>query len=83
MVSHVLPEFVEMRSGSIGKLILAAIKVIPSAEEAIEDQLVSGELVGVQVIPAFVDTYIKPEGAFPYEGPNQFIQIVPWQVSVG
>ena len=26
----------------------------------------SGELVGIQVIPALVDTYISPEGGLPY-----------------
>ena len=66
IVPQVLPELVEMRSGSVGKLILAASNVFPSVEQAIEDQLVSGELVGVHVIPAFVETYIKPEGGFPY-----------------
>ncbi len=56
IVSQVLPEFVEMWSGSMGKLTLAAISVSPSAEQAIEDQFVSGELVGAQVSPELVET---------------------------
>ena len=47
-------------------MILAATNVVPSAEDAIEDQLVSGELVAAQVTPAFVDTYINPDGGLPY-----------------
>ena len=54
-----------------------ASNVFPSAEQAIEDQLVSGELVGIQVIPAFVDTYINPEGGFPYWPQTPAVSFVP------
>jgi hypothetical protein len=66
ILPQVLPEFVETCSGSAGKLTLAANNVVPSAEQAIEDQFVSGELVAAQVNPEFVDTYINPDGGLPY-----------------
>ena len=41
----------------------------PSDEQAIEDQLVTGELVAAHVAPELVETYIEPEGGFQY-GPQ-------------